>query len=209
MVSLQELIEEPEDSFADDPEERLIVSGVSWESFERLLTKLEDNSHYRVTYLDEILEIVSPSEKHETVKSRIGFLLEFYFCTKGIKHTSMGSTTVKNRLKKAGAEPDECYCIGEKKDIPDLAIEVTITSGSIKKLETYRRLGVKEVWFWKNNQFSLYYLLEEIPKNFADTYGYEKIQSSILVPELDINFYSECILIPDQVEAWTRFQKGI
>ncbi len=209
MVSLQELIEEPEDSFADDPEERLTVSGVSWESFERLLAKLEDNSHYRVTYLDEILEIVSPSQKHETVKSRIGFLLEFYFCAKGIKHTSMGSTTVKNRLKKAGAEPDECYCIGEKKDIPDLAIEVTITSGSIKKLETYHRLGVKEVWFWKNNQFSLYYLREEIPKNFADTYGYEKIQSSILVPELDINFYSECILIPDQVEAWTRFQQGI
>ena len=29
MVRLQELIEEPEDSFADDPEERLTVSAVS------------------------------------------------------------------------------------------------------------------------------------------------------------------------------------
>ncbi len=209
MVSLQEIIQEPEDSFASDPEERLTISGVSWESFEKLLSKLEDNSHYRVTYLDEILEILSPSQKHETVKSRIGFLLEFYFCKKGIKHTPMGSTRLKNRFKKAGGEPDECYCIGDKKDIPDLAIEVTITSGSIKKLETYLRLGVKEVWFWKDNQFRLYYLREEVPAKFVESYGYEQIQSSILVPELNIDFFTECVAIADQVEAWTRFDQGI
>ncbi|MEC4812794.1 MAG: Uma2 family endonuclease [Scytonema sp. PMC 1069.18] len=209
MVSFKELIEETSDSFTDDFEERLTISGVSWESYEKLLTKLEDNSHYRVTYLDEILEIVSPSQKHETVKSRIGFLLEFYFCKKGIKHTPMGSTTVKNRLKKVGAEPDECYCIGEKKDIPDLAIEVTITSGSIKKLETYRRLGVKEVWFWEDNQFKLFYLREGNSQSFPKTYGYEQIQSSELVPELNINFFTECVSVPDQVDAWRQFEQGI
>jgi Uma2 family endonuclease len=209
MVSLQELIEDSKENFADDPEERLIVSGVSWESYEKLLAKLEDNSHYRITYLDEILEIVSPSQKHETVKSRIGFLKEFYFYKKQIKHTPMGSTTVKNRLKKAGAEPDECYCIGKLKDIPDLAIEVTITSGSIKKLETYLRLGVKEVWFWKNSGFSLYYLREEVPSRFAQTYGYEQVHSSVLIPSLNIGFLTECVLIPDQIQACSKFEEGI
>ncbi|MEO0841136.1 MAG: Uma2 family endonuclease [Cyanobacteria bacterium J06643_5] len=209
MVSFKELIEDSQETFASDPEERLTISGVSWESYEKLLAKLEDNSHYRITYLDEILEIVSPSQKHETVKSRIGFLLEFYFCKKKINHFSMGSTTVRNRLKQAGAEPDECYCIGEKKDIPDLAIEVTITSGSIKKLETYRRLGVKEVWFWKDNQLNRYYLREENPQSFAQNYGYEQIQSSELVPELNIDFFTECIIIPDQVDAWEQFEQGI
>ena len=121
----------------------------------------------------------------------------------------MGSTTVRNRLKQAGVEPDECYCIGEKKDIPDLAIEVTITSGSIKKLETYRRLGVKEVWFWKDNQLNRYYLREENPQSFAQNYGYEQIQSSELVPELNIDFFTECIIIPDQVDAWEQFEQGI
>ena len=208
MVSFKELIEDSQETFASDPEERLTISGVSWESYEKLLAKLEDNSHYRITYLDEILEIVSPSQKHETVKSRIGFLLEFYFCKKKINHFSMGSTTVRNRLKQAGAEPDECYCFDDnEKEIPDLAIEVTITSGSIKKLETYSRLGVKEVWFWKKNKFSLYYLRDL--KQFVENFGYEEIQSSELIPELNIAFLSECVTIPNQVDAWEQFEKGI
>ena len=208
MVSFKELIEDSKETFASDPEERLTISGVSWESYEKLLAKLEDNSHYRITYLDEILEIVSPSQKHETVKSRIGFLLEFYFCKKKINHFSMGSTTVRNRLKQAGAEPDECYCFDDnEKEIPDLAIEVTITSGSIKKLETYSRLGVKEVWFWKKNKFSLYYLRDL--KQFVENFGYEEIQSSELIPELNIAFLSECVTIPNQVDAWEQFEKGI
>ncbi|MEM9923202.1 MAG: Uma2 family endonuclease [Cyanobacteria bacterium P01_D01_bin.50] len=207
MVSFKELIEDSKETFGDSSERRLTISDVSWETYELILAKLKENSHYRVTYLDEILEIVSPSKKHENVKSRIGFLLEFYFCKKKINHFSMGSTTVRNRLKQAGVEPDECYCIGEEKEIPDLAIEVTITSGSIKKLETYSRLGVKEVWFWKKNKFSLYYLhdLEELKNNF----GYEEIQYSELVPELNIEFLSKCVTIPNQVDAWEQFEKEI
>ena len=205
MVSFIELIPEAR---TDDSERRLIISDVTWDSYELILAKLEDNSHYRVTYLDETLEIVSPSKKHENVKSRIGFLIEFYFCKKRIKHFSMGSTTVRNRLKKAGAEPDECYSFDDdEKDIPDLAVEVTITSGSIKKLETYSRLGVKEVWFWKKNKFSLYYLRDL--QQFAPNFGYEEIESSVLVPELNIKFLAECITIRDQVDAWEQFEQGI
>ncbi|MDY6897126.1 MAG: Uma2 family endonuclease [Cyanobacteriota bacterium] len=209
MVSLKELIEKPEVTRASDPEEQYTTSGISWESYEALLVELEDNSHYRITYLDGILEIVSPSRKHETTKSRIRSLVEFYLFKKQIRHTPMGSTTVKNRLKKAGAEPDECYCIGEEKDIPDLAIEVIITSGSIKKLETYRRLGVKEVWFWENIQLKLFHLREETPKEFAQTYGYEEIRTSELIQALDIIFLTECILIPDHLQALNEFEQGI
>ena len=205
MVSFVELIPEAR---TDDSERRLIISDVTWDSYELILAKLEDNSHYRVTYLDETLEIVSPSKKHENVKSRIGFLIEFYFCKKRIKHFSMGSTTVRNRLKQAGAEPDECYSFDDdEKEIPDLAVEVTITSGSIKKLETYSRLGVKEVWFWKKNKFSLYYLRDL--QQFAENFGYEEIESSVLVPELNIKFLAECITIRDQVDAWEQFEQGI
>ncbi|MEM6399297.1 MAG: Uma2 family endonuclease [Cyanobacteria bacterium P01_D01_bin.116] len=187
-----------------------VIQGVSWDSYETLLTKLEDNSHYRVSYLDEILEIVSPSRKHETTKSRIRSLVELLLITKRIKHTPMGSTTARNRLKKAGAEPDECYSFGgEEKDIPDLAIEIIITSGSIKKLETYRRLGVKEVWFWKKNHLQLFYLREENPIEFSQTYGYEEIKASKLIPQIDIGLLTECMLIPDQLDAIDQFQQGI
>jgi Uma2 family endonuclease len=76
---------------------------------------------------------------------------------------------------------DECYGIGEAKNIPDLAIEVTVTSGSIDKLEIYRRLGVSEVWFWESSRLKLYHKREEKPSKFLESNGYEQINTSELL----------------------------
>jgi Uma2 family endonuclease len=73
---------------------------VSWQQYEAVLAKLEDDSHYRVTYLDGVLEIVSPSLRHEKLKKRLATLVEFYLIRKRIKHTPMGSPRVKKQLKK-------------------------------------------------------------------------------------------------------------
>lgn len=207
--SLLELIDEPEFAGIDDPEERFTLSEVNWQQYEAVLAKLENNSHYRVTYLDGVLEIVSPSIRHEKLKKRLATLVEFYLIRKRIKHTPMGSPTVRKRLKRAGAEPDECYCIGEEKSIPDLAIEVVITSGTIDKLETYRRLEVTEVWMWKVNRLTLYRLREETPSKFVATHGYEQITSSELLPDLNIPLLEQCALISDQIEAIDQFEQGI
>ena len=210
MVSrLKELIDDPELAGIDDPDERFTTSDVSWQQYEAVLAKLEDDSHYRVTYLDGVLEIVSPSLRHEKLKKRLATLVEFYLIRKRIKHTPMGSPRVKKQLKKVGAEPDECYCIGEEKSIPDLAIEVIITSGSIDKLETYRRLEVTEVWMWKVNRLKLYRLREETPTEFLETHGYEEIASSELLPKLNIPLLEQCTLISDQIQAIDEFEEGI
>ncbi|MBD2346168.1 Uma2 family endonuclease [Anabaena subtropica] len=211
--SLKELIDEPELHRHDDSEERFISSGVSWENYESLLAKLENNSHYRVTYLDEILEIVSPSIRHEKIKTNLGMLLERFFYSKRIRFVPMGSSTFKNKAKKAGAEPDECYCIGEEKKVPDLAIEVVVTSGSINKLEIYRRLGVTEVWFWQKNQFKLYHLRNNSQNEqatvYPETYGYELIVTSKILPELDISLLEQCLSISDSIQAVDEFEQGL
>ena len=207
--SLFEIIDDPQLAGIDDPEERCTTSVVNWQQYEAVIAKLENNSHYRVTYLDGVLEIVSPSIRHEKLKKRLATLVEFYLIRKRIKHTPMGSPTVRKRLKRAGAEPDECYCIGEEKSIPDLAIEVVITSGTIDKLETYRRLEVTEVWMWKVNRLTLYRLREETPSKFVATHGYEQITSSELLPDLNIPLLEQCALISDQIEAIDQFEQGI
>ncbi len=207
--SLRELIEEPEIVGADDPEEKYISSGVSWSNYEALLTKLQENSHYRVTYLDGILEIASPSIRHENIKKRLAILLERYLYKKRIKFKPMGSSTIRKQLKQAGAEPDECYCIGNSKPIPDLAIEVNIISGSVDKLEIYRRLGVIEVWFWENKKLKLYHKREDIPSKFLETNGYEQVNVSELLPDLNISLLEECTLISDDIFAIDEFEQGI
>lgn len=211
--SLKELIDEPELVDGNDPEEKFISSGVSWESYELLLAKLENNSHYRVNYLDEILEIVSPSIRHERIKTNLGMLLERFFYSKRIRFVPMGSSTFKNKAKKAGAEPDECYCIGEEKKVPDLAIEIVLTSGSVSKLEIYRRLGVTEVWFWERNQFKLYHLRDNEEKEqatvYPDSYGYEALSQSEILPELDISLLEQCLTISDSILAIDEFEQGL
>jgi Uma2 family endonuclease len=207
--SLKELLNDPDLSQIDDPEEKFVTTGVSWQIYEALLAKLEDNSHYRVTYLDGILEIVSPSIRHENIKKRLAILIERYLYLKRIRFNPMGSSTVKKQLKQAGVEPDECYAIGEKKNIPDLAIEVNITSGSLEKLKIYQRLGVAEVWVWQFNQLKLYHLREETPLQFLDTYGYEHITASQILPELNIALLQQCVQISDDIEAIDQFEQGL
>jgi Uma2 family endonuclease len=205
--SLREIITESEITLAEDPEERFITSGVSWDSYEALLAKLADRSQYRIIYLSGVLEIVSPSIRHEKVKKNLAMLLEHFFYRQRINCIPMGSTTFRDRAKQVGAEPDECYCIGVEKSIPDLAIEVNITSGSIDKLETYGRLGIVEVWLWKNNELSLYHL-RELADRFSDTYGYECIVTSELLPELDVELLSRCALITNSLQCLDEFERG-
>jgi Uma2 family endonuclease len=193
----------------DDPEERRVLSRVSWAQYEALLADLGDASSYRVHFLDGVLEILAPSRNHESGKTRIGDLLLIYFLETDTEYFPMGSTTLKKPERQAGGEPDESYCIGTDKEFPDLAIEVIVTSGSINRLELYRRLGVREVWFWQKQRLSLYHQREETPAEFADTAGYEPIQHSEVLPELDLELLTRCLQLPNPLAAAKAFREGL
>ncbi|MCU0536308.1 MAG: Uma2 family endonuclease [Hydrococcus sp. Prado102] len=194
---------------ADDPEEKRIVTGVSWNKYEAFLAERGDSLAYRVAYLDGVLEIVSPSRRHESGKTRIGDLLLIYFLETDTEYFPTGSTTFRKEEQQAGAEPDESYCIDVDKKFPDLAIEVVITSGGINRLELYRRLGVREVWFWQNNNFSIYHWREEIPSQFVPTFEYEQINRSEVLPNLDMNLLAECLRNPNPLAAAKEFRQRL
>lgn len=182
-------------------EQRFLLPGnYTWEEFEKIEALTADAPGLRITYLDTYIEFMTLGEEYEMLKTIIGFLLELYLCEKGINFIPVGSATRRAKEKSASFEPDESYYIGEKKENPDLAIEVNITSGSIDKLEKYKRFKITEVWFWENNQLSLYLLNND---------SYEQITQSILLPELDINLLVRCVLMPSIIEARTEFIQGI
>ncbi|MEM9503643.1 MAG: Uma2 family endonuclease [Cyanobacteria bacterium P01_E01_bin.43] len=114
----------------DDPEERRILSRVSWAQYEELLADLGDASAYRVHFLNGVLEILAPSLNHESNKTRIGDLLLLYFLETETEYFPMGFTTLKKFEQQAGGEPDESYCIGTNKEFPDLAIEVIVPAAA-------------------------------------------------------------------------------
>jgi Uma2 family endonuclease len=207
-IELNNLLQEQ--SFQrEDPEERYLIDSTNWEQYEKLLNRIGDAAGYRITYLDGVLEIMSPSRRHESRKTGIGNLLEIYFEEADIEYFPFGSTTLRKEERRGGTEADEAYCIGTDREFPDLVIEVIVTSGSINKLELYRRLNVREVWFWRNDRFSIYHLREETPVEFVANCGYEQIENSELLPELDIPMLTECLKNPLPLAAAKAWRQNL
>ena len=183
-------------------EQRIILYDVTWEEYEKLSDSFID-SLPRMTYVEGTLEIVmSNSPEHERLKKIIARLLEAYAEEKDINLNGYGSTTFRKQAVKRGAEPDECYCIGELNEIPDIAIEIVITSGGIDKLDVYKGLGVKEVWFWENKTFSFYYLQQA-------SSDYIKSSRSILLPDLDPILLSSFIAQTNQTQAVKNYRQAL
>ncbi|PSB30210.1 hypothetical protein C7B69_08805 [filamentous cyanobacterium Phorm 46] len=181
--------------------QRLVLPGYySWEQFEALESLMANSPSLRITYLDGWIEFMTLGEAHEEIKSILAIFIALYFFEKGINFIPVGSATRRNRAKDVSFEPDESYYIGEKKEHPDLAVEVTMTSGSTNKLAKYLRLRIPEVWFWENNQLAVYGLREN---------DYELISKSDLLPELDLELLVRCVLMPSMIEARQEFLKGI
>lgn len=60
---------------------------------------------------------------------------------------------------------------------PDLAIEVVWTSGRLDKLAIYRKLGVREVWYWRKGTIAPHGLRDE---------RYEPLKASEVLPGIDL-----------------------
>jgi len=182
-------------------EERFTLPGYyTWEQFEALESLIKDAPGLRITYLDGCVEFMTTGEPHEIFKKMLAILLEAYFFEKGIKFIPVGNATRRDKTQDVSFEPDESYYLGDKKTHPDLAIEVTITSGGIDKLEKYKRLKIAEVWFWENNQLAVYRLRDD---------DYEQVSRSEFLPELDLELLVRCVLMPSIIEARTEFINGI
>ena len=208
LASKLETLLNPEENLQGS-EVRYITDKVSWEYYETLLTQLGDSLEFRLTYLDGILEIMSPSHNNERIKTQIGTLLEVYFLETDTEYYPMGSMTLRNPEQRGGTEPDESYCIRSNKEIPDLAIEVVITSGGINRLEVYQRLGVREVWFWQNNRFFVYHFRSETIEQFQQTSGYELINNSEIIPDINLTILAEYVQHPNPLVAAKSFRQTL
>jgi Uma2 family endonuclease len=103
-------------------DERVFLHEVPWEDYARLERIRGESARPRLTYLDGELELMSPSNSHEGVKTCLARLLEAYADERELPLNGYGSWTLKSRRKKSAAEPDECYCLGPVGRVPDIAI---------------------------------------------------------------------------------------
>jgi Uma2 family endonuclease len=131
-------------------ERRFVLHGVPWWTYVALRDALDDQSGLKMTYLRGTLELMSPSTLHEDAKKIIARLIEAWAMERDVDLRGFGGATFRAEAKERGLEPDECYKLGALDDgVPDIALEVIVTSGLIDKMAVYAGLGVPEVWEWR------------------------------------------------------------
>ena len=171
------------------PQERVLLRGVSWETYESLLREL-DGQQLRLTYDRGWLEIMSPSLRHGNIGKLVARMVETYTLEKRIPIVGFGNATWKSATLQKGAEADECYYVehaswaaGREEfdpDVdppPDLVIEVDITSSSLNKQQIYADLGVPELWPHEDERLKIL-LLDKATKTYVGSPG------SLALPEL-------------------------
>ncbi len=155
-------------------DQRIVINGVSWKTFQGLLADRGERLVPRMAYDQGELELMSPSEEHEQYKKLIGYMIVFWAVEQGIPLRSLGSATFTLNEQQRSLEPDECYYIANeslvrgKREIelgsdppPDLALEVDIASKSAKKLGLYAAIGIAEVWRYSRQGLQVYQLSTE------------------------------------------------
>ncbi len=181
-------------------DEPILIDELSWREF-KVVEQLLSRPGVRLSFLDGVLEIRRmPGEKHETIKERIGTLLDFYLFQIGLDYQPTGSMTLESPSGLVKREADKSYKLGPNRELPDLVVEVVVTSGGIDKLEAYKRLQIPEVWFWENGRLRLYSL-------GAD--GYAEVDRSLVLPDLDIVLLARCINIENHLQAMREFRQAI
>ncbi|HWO09621.1 MAG TPA: Uma2 family endonuclease [Polyangiaceae bacterium] len=174
----------------------MLLSRVPWSTYV-VLRDTVDSPGLRLTYLEGWLEIMSPSRAHEVSTKQIARLLELYCLERDIPLFGYRSTTFRKEEKQRGLEPDECYCRGTDREVPDIALEVIISNPLIDKLEVYRGLGVREVWLFRNEAFEIMTLKHD---------QYEAIEQSQVFPEIDLPALARYALLEDQHAALKAFR---
>jgi Uma2 family endonuclease len=180
--------------------QRILLEGVPWERYEQLSACFVDTRSLRLTYIDGRLEIMSPiGEVHETRKRSLGYLLESWLDFRGIRYYGRGGFTLKQPGRAAG-EPDESFCIGVDKPVPDLVIEVVVSRDALSKLPLYQALAIPEAWLWRRDQLEVFVL---------DRGAYHHAPSSRLFPGLDMDLLAAHVRMPDQYDAVRAFRRAI
>jgi Uma2 family endonuclease len=143
-------------------DEVVVLRDVSWREYQHRCD-LKGEGHWpRMHYLDGVLELMTPSRGHGRYGAWVSRLVETWAVETGVELSAYGDWTLTDKLRRAGAEPDECYILGDDSkaplERPHFVIEINWSRRGVDKLEIYRRLGVPEVWFWERDALTLYVL---------------------------------------------------
>jgi len=176
----------------------VVLKSARWSDFERLLEMRGPHSVPRMSYFDGVLEILSPSKHHQNLKRCLARLLEAWADAQAVALVPLGSWTLRDTIRGAGVEPDECYALqrGEaavRLERPDLVIEVG--ERRIPRFRLYEALEVPELWLVRDGGITAHVLCHG---------RYRVSVKSPMLPGLDLARLHELSSLPTLAAAKRR-----
>lgn len=194
-----------------DVVERVILHGISWETYERILAEYEDVSSPHFTYSDGDLEIMVMGFQHETLKMDLSELVTEIARVLEIDYKNSGSTTFRKKKKQKGFEGDSTFyfenveVVRRKKEIdlskgdppPELVIEIDITHGSLPRFPIFAGIGIKEVWRFEEDEVKIYRLEGE---------NYKEVSESVCLPNVKSEIVTDLLFAAQELKRmdWVK-----
>ena len=159
---------------ADSPgERRFLLRDIPWDLYVRLSDAAVDAGP-RMTYDDGLLELEMPTAQlHEMLKGVAHDWLVAFMEESGVDYLSLGNSTWRRQAAKGALEADESFYIARFREMvesdadfsevldldryppPDLAIEIDLSRPQVEKANVYARLGVPEIWRWRDGRIAV------------------------------------------------------
>jgi Uma2 family endonuclease len=200
--------------------QRLILHGVSWATYQRLLDDFKDSHAAHFAYDRGVLEIMVLSSKHERPNRTLALLVEVLAEELNMDVQRLGSTTFTREDLDKGFEPDSCFYIQNEARVrgkdeidlavdppPDLVIEIDITSPSLNKLPIYARIGVPEVWRYNGRQVQMFALATGEYVHIEQSTAFPLLSSTLATRFLEASTTLRSTTWLRRVRAWAHAQK--
>jgi len=185
-----------------DVVQRVILRGISWETYEKILAEHNEVSNPHFAYCDGELEIMVLGYQHETLKTKLSELVTEIARVLDIDYEGAGSTTLRKEKKRKGFEGDASFyfknadILRGKKEIdlnidppPELVIEIDITHGSLSKFPILAGIGIEEVWRFDGDDVIFYRLRGE---------DYEQVAESVCLPGVKSETVTELLFAAEE-----------
>ncbi len=199
--------------------QRVVLQGISWETYQTLLREAGDRRATRFAYDQGVLEILMPSNFHEFLNRLLALIITGLVEELGMRIRNYGLTTLDREDLARGVEPDACFYIQHvdqvldwrrKLDLqtdppPDLALEVDITSSSRRRFGIYSQLQILEVWRYTEAKGLIIYKLqnnEYVECEFSPTFP--MISGAMLVQFLDLSETEDDISVLRALRKWLK-----
>lgn len=193
----------------------ILLNDISWAEYEMFLKDFEERAGWRLAYDGGKLEIMPPTLEHEYHSFSFHDFVRACCDEFDLELVGARSTTFRREFLEKGVEPDECYYIQNAKKmigskfsskeypVPDVAVEIDVTTESLDKFPIYAALQVPEVWIYDGETVSFYELEAE---------SYQQISHSRALPILSAEKLSEFLEMSQtkgQTFALKNFRKWL